>query len=290
MSVREVMSEQLSLVCEGAGYDDVYPSGVSLRKMALSPIERELFAHSSTEEEEEDEENEEGEEDEENDDGRENEYDESDEEVEGERGDEEDQFVGVEAVGQVGGGARPFILPLIWMVNDFYLVMSDKVFNTLCDCYQIPENIPLRLPRKFERCYSRRTADVGMYDAMFTARLRLPLTELHRQLANYLGLSVSQIAPNAWRIFIGAEVIWGQLSGGNLRLFLDEFFYFYKLQKISSLKGIYHFLARKTSLMLVSDMPNSNRNWKNCYFFVQGTNWVCRLEEWDSMPNGFHNT
>ena len=46
-----------------------------------------------------------------------------------------------------------------------------------------------------------------MYDAMFIAGLRLPLTKLHRQLANYLSLSLSQIAPNAWRIFIGVEVI-----------------------------------------------------------------------------------
>ena len=59
--------------------------------------------------------------------------------------------------------------------------------------------------------------DVGMYDAMFTVGLRLPPTDLHCQLANYLGLSISQIAPNSWRIFIGAKVIWGQLSGGNLR-------------------------------------------------------------------------
>ena len=46
-----------------------------------------------------------------------------------------------------------------------------------------------------------------MYYAMFAAGLRLPLTELHHQLANYPGLSVSQIALNAWRIFLGAEVI-----------------------------------------------------------------------------------
>ena len=42
-----------------------------------------------------------------------------------------------------------------------------------------------------------RTANVGMYDAMFTAGLRLPLTALHRQLVDYLGLFFSQIAPNA---------------------------------------------------------------------------------------------
>ena len=51
--------------------------------------------------------------------------------------------------------------------------------------------------------------NVGMYDAMFAASLRLPLMELHRYLAKYLVLFVSQIAPNAWRIFLGAEVIWG---------------------------------------------------------------------------------
>ena len=103
-----------------------------------------------------------------------------------------------------------------------------------------------------------RIANIGMYNAMFPARLRLPLTELHCQLANYLGLSVSQLA----------EVIWGQLSGGNHCLTLDEFFYYYKPQQISSLKGIYHFLARKSSFKLGSDMLDSNRNWKNMYFFI----------------------
>ena len=54
-----------------------------------------------------------------------------------------------------------------------------------------------------------------MRDAMFAAGLRLLLMALHRQLVDYLGLSVSQIAPNAWRTFIRAEVLWGSFSGGN---------------------------------------------------------------------------
>ena len=130
-----------------------------------------------------------------------------------------------------------------------------------------------------------------MYDAMFTARLRLPLTALHRQLANFLGLSISQIAPNAWRIFIGAEILWGFLSGGNRQLTIDEFFWCYRPQHIVSSQGIYHFVVRKKGLKLVSDMPDSNRNWKGRYFFVKGTNWVCCQEEWKTMPHGyFDNT
>ena len=40
----------------------------------------------------------------------------------------------------------------------------------------------------------------------------------------------------------------------------------------------------------MSDMPDSNRNWKSRYFFILGTDWVCCLEEWVTMPHGFDNT
>ena len=100
-------------------------------------------------------------------------------------------------------------------------------------------------------------------------------------------LSVSQIAPNAWRIFIDVEILWGHLSGGNRQLSLDEFFYCYKPQHIVSSKGTYHFAVRERDLRLVFDMPDSNRNWKRRYFFVRGTDWVCRYEEWETMPHGY---
>ena len=105
------------------------------------------------------------------------------------------------------GHTHPFILPKIWTVNDFMPTMSTEVFNTLQDHYQISDHIPIRLPGKFGKCYSGRISNVGMYDAMFVVGLRMPLTALHRQLTNFLGLSISQVAPNAWRIFIGAEIL-----------------------------------------------------------------------------------
>ena len=161
---------------------------------------------------------------------------------------------------------RPFILPEDWVVNKFSPKMSDKVFRELRTRYQIPDHISIRLPRENESCYSERTADVGMYDAMFAVGLRLPLTALYCQLADFLGLSVTQIAPNAWRTFIGAEILWGRLSGGNRQLTLDEFFYCYRPHHITLSKGTYHFNAREKNLRLVSDMPDSNRNWKSIFF------------------------
>ena len=130
-----------------------------------------------------------------------------------------------------------------------------------------------------------------MYGAMFTVGLRLLLTALHRQLVDYLDLFVSQIAHNDWRTFIGVEILWGSLSGGNCPLTLDEFFYCYRPHHISFSKGTYHFSIKEKDLKLVSDMPDSNRNWKSRYFFVEGTDWVCSEEEWATMPRGyFDNT
>ena len=94
------------------------------------------------------------------------------------------------------GHTRPFILPKMWTVNDFKPTMTANIFKNLRDRYQILDHIPIHMARKFEKCYSGKIVDIGMYDAMFAVGLRLPLMALYRKLANFLGLSVSQIAPN----------------------------------------------------------------------------------------------
>ena len=78
------------------------------------------------------------------------------------------------------GDNRPFILPAEWAVNKFLPSMSNKIFSELRVRYQIPEHIPIRLPYENEKYYTGRTADVGMYDAMFAVGLRLPLIALYR--------------------------------------------------------------------------------------------------------------
>ena len=282
---REATSEWLS-IHEGAGYDEVFDSGhkpddgssySSERETSAQSLDEEIESYDGVDKEKVVNESE-GEMD-----GREEERDSDGDE---DKGDEE-SYEGT--LGSPGGNC-PFILLNIWIVNDFLPKMSDRVLKDLRARYQIPDHILIRFPKKSEKCYLGKTTDVGMYDAMFAVGLRLPLMALHCQLADFLGLSVSQIAPNAWRIFIGAEILWGRLSGGNHQLSLDEFFYCYRSQHIVSSKGIYHFVARNKDLRLVSDMPVSNRNWKSKYFFVLGMNWVCHPEERVTMPHGFDYT
>ena len=206
----EVTGEQSS-VCEGAGYDKVFLLGHGPKKGLSWSSEREPSVHSPIDEEEDYDREEVKERD-----GDEDEYDEGEGENEGELKGEDDKdedesnggaFVEGSSGSPGDGYTCFFILPGIWTVNDFKSMMTTKFFNNLRDHYQIPDNIPICLPGKYEKCYSWKTANVGMYDAMFAVGLRLPLTTLHCQLAIFLGQPISQIAPNAWRIFIGAKIL-----------------------------------------------------------------------------------
>ena len=120
------------------------------------------------------------------------------EEDDGDEGDADERTLESGSSGSPGDGhTRSFILPKMGAVNDFLPMMTANIFKNLRDLYQIPDHIPIRLPGKLEKCYSGKTTNIDMYDAMFIVGLRLPQTALHHHLANFLGLSVSQIAPNA---------------------------------------------------------------------------------------------
>ena len=100
------------------------------------------------------------------------------------------------------------------MVNDFNSSIKQKHFNMLREKYQIPVGIPIRLPFKFEKCYYQGAEDVRVYAQMLKAGLRFPLNALRRRLLQYLGLAVTQISLNAWRVFLGADVLYRVLLIG----------------------------------------------------------------------------
>ena len=71
-------------------------------------------------------------------------------------------------------GPREFIVLPEWTVNDFRSTIKEKHFNTLRANYQIPDNIPIRLPYKSEKCYYEEVEGVRVYEQMQKAGLRFP--------------------------------------------------------------------------------------------------------------------
>ena len=125
----------------------------------------------------------------------------------------------------------------------------------------------MRLPSKRDKYYYKGVEEVNVYEQMLKAGLRFLLSTLHCHLLQYLGLVVTQISLDAWRVFLGAE----------------EFFHRYLPSEITQSKGMYSFMPRSPLLRLVCDTPDSNRNWKGRYFFLQGDEWMCHPSEQEYM-------
>ena len=174
-------------------------------------------------------------------------------------------------------GLREFIMLPEWTVNDFNSTIKEKHFNTLRANYQILNNIPICLPYKSEKCYYERVEGIGVYEQMLKAGLRSPLSSLHRELLKYIGLSINQVSPNAWSVFIAMEVIYDAMSNGARRLMVREFLHCYRLDEIDKSRGIYSFMPRSPLLKVIFETPYFNRDWKSRYFFLKGDEWMCRL-------------
>ena len=98
----------------------------------------------------------------------------------------------------------------------------------------------MRLPYKSKKCYYEGLEDIGIYEQMLKAGLRFPLSTLHRRLLQYLELSVNQISPNAWRVFLSVEVLYGAMSDEARRLMVEEFFHCYHPDEVTQSKGMYN--------------------------------------------------
>ena len=250
-------SSNQSVVHDGMEYKEVYPSG---HKDPDSPSEERSPSASSSSSTNEDTEMVEPE-------------DASD--------DGEDQ-----ALGSVVGanGLREFIMLPEWTVHKFTSVIKEKHFSTFRANFQIPDYIQIRLPYVSEKCYYYGVEGVGVYEQMLKARLRFPLSTLHRELLNYLGLSVTQISPNVWRVFIAMEILYSAMTDGARRLTVCEFLHCYRPDEIDGSRGMYSFASRSPLLKVIFETLGSNRDWKSRYFFLEGDRWMSRPGETEFIP------
>ena len=80
------------------------------------------------------------------------------------------------------------------------------------------------------------------------------------------------------------EVLYDAMSNGARRLMVREFLHCYRPNEIEKSRGIYSFVPRSPLLKVIFKTPNSNRDWKSRYFFLEGDEWMCHLEDTEHMP------
>jgi hypothetical protein len=68
--------------------------------------------------------------------------------------------------------------------------------------------------------------DIVIYECMLLAGLRFPFLDIARELVLYLGVSPSQIAPNAWR-YLFSFILWRTVL--EARMTIPEFFNIYRV-------------------------------------------------------------
>ena len=133
---------------------------------------------------------------------------------------------------------------------------------------KLPNSI--RLPYKSEKCYYDGVEGVDVYEQMLKVGLRFPLSSLHRELLKCLGLSINQVSPNAWRIFIVMEILYSAMTDGARSLTMREFLHCYRPNEIDKSRGWYSFVPRSPLLKVIYETLDSNRDWKSYYFFLEG--------------------
>lgn len=171
-----------------------------------------------------------------------------------------------------------------WTVNNFVSTIKENYFKTLRENFHILDNIPIYLPYKLEKCYYDGVDYVRVYEQMLKVGLRFPLSSLHRELLKCLGLSINQVSSNAWRVFIVMEVLYGAIADGARSLTVREFLHYYRPDEIDKSRGVYSFVPRSPLLKVIYETPDSNRDWKSRYFFLEGDDWMCRPGDTEHMP------
>jgi hypothetical protein len=115
------------------------------------------------------------------------------------------------------------------------------------------------------------SGDIVIYEKMLTVGLRLPFPDIAREMVLYLGVSPSQIAPNAWRYLFASFILWRTVL--EARMMITEFFNIYRVNY--KREGVVEFTVWENPIFIfLSQSYSNNRGWRSEFFTVSG--------EWES--------
>jgi hypothetical protein len=136
--------------------------------------------------------------------------------------------------------------------------------------YDIPPTVLLHFQNPVTR--EIRGGDLVFYEKMLLAGLRFPLPDIARELVLFLGVSPSQLTPNAWRYLLASFILWRTVLGA--RMTIPEFFNIYRAAY--KREGVVEFTVRNNPIFIyLSQSYSNNRGWRSDFFRVSG--------DWESV-------
>ena len=80
------------------------------------------------------------------------------------------------------------------------------------------------------------------------------------------------------------EILYGAMTNSARRLTVREFLHCYHPDEIDRSRRMYSFASRSPLFKVIFETLDSNRDWKNRYFFLKGDEWMGHLGETEYMP------
>ena len=110
---------------------------------------------------------------------------------------------------------------------------------------------------------------VCFFEAAFENGLHFPLYPFIKSVLQHFNVCPAQLSPNFWSILVELLVVFRDKGLGvpSISLHLD----FFSVKE--SVEGFLSIAKCSNAKMIISDLPFSQKHWKERYFFVGSRNW-----------------
>ncbi|KAL2453907.1 Plus3 domain-containing protein [Abeliophyllum distichum] len=168
-----------------------------------------------------------------------------------------------------------------WKCRFFPSEVSEGQLREWHQIYRVPDDVEFVVPGPGDRADDPPLGAVALNQAILAAGLRLPFPWVVRKFLREWGVAPTQLCPNGWRILIGLLVLWDQL--GFSRPTIGDFHSLYSFKSDGKRSGWWYASVKaRTGGSVVTQTPDSIKNWKKFWFFVRGS-W--QFAEGDSRPD-----
>ncbi|KAL2532194.1 Plus3 domain-containing protein [Abeliophyllum distichum] len=169
----------------------------------------------------------------------------------------------------------------VWKCQFFPSEVNEKQLRDWHEAYRVPDDIEFVVPGPSDRADDPPLGCVALNQAVLAAGLRLPFPRVVRKFLREWGIAPTQLCPNGWRILIGFFILWEQL--GFPRPSVREFNSLYSFKSDGKRSGWWYASVKaKTGGSVITQTPDSIKNWKKFWFFVRGP-W--QFSENDTRPD-----